>query len=205
MSWVIREDPPSDGPTNMGVDIELLEKAEQGESTLRFYSWEKAWVTLGRFQDPKTDLLDTDLVPWIIRPTGGRAVLHGHDLTITLACPHESLSVRQVYRMLIRPLVEGLRHAGQPAGLGEETKFVGSGSAADCFRHVSANDVVDPNTGRKLIGCALKVTRRAALAQCSIPMTMPLIDPAKVYRQPHVAMPLNISREKLISAIAASL
>jgi hypothetical protein len=130
--------------------------------------------------------------------------LHGHDLTVTLACPHEGMGVKQVYRMLIRPLVEGMRLAGQPAALAEETCFVGSGATSDCFRHASANDVVDPGTGRKLIGCALKVTRSAALAQCSIPLGLPLIDPANVYRDPHVPMPLQVTREKLIEVIASS-
>jgi lipoate-protein ligase A len=185
----------------MQVDIDLLDLAERGEYSLRFYSWDGPWITLGRFQSPEVDLLDPSLVPWVMRPTGGKAVLHGHDLTITLACPHEGLGVRQVYRMLVRPLVEGLRLAGQDAALGEETRFVGSGSASDCFRHVSANDVVDPNTGRKLVGCALKVTRTVALAQCSIPLGLPLVDPASVYREPHVAIPLASSRDLLIRAI----
>ena len=202
--WTVREDPPADGITNMQVDIDLFQAAECGEFSLRFYSWDGPSVTLGRFPDPSRDLLDPSLVPWVIRPTGGKAVLHGHDLTVTLACPHEGMGVKQVYRMLIRPLVEGMRLAGQPAALGEETRFVGSGSTSDCFRHASANDVVDPNTGRKLIGCALKVTRTAALAQCSIPLGLPLVDPANVYRDPHVAMPLGVSRSELVSGITAA-
>ena len=202
--WKVREDPPADGITNMQVDIELFHAAERGDFSLRFYSWDGPWVTLGRFQDPARDLLDPSLVPWVVRPTGGKAVLHGHDLTVTLACPHDGMGVKQVYRMLIRPLVEGMRLAGQPAALGEETRFVGSGATSDCFRHASANDVVDPNTGRKLIGCALKVMRTAALAQCSIPLGLPLIDPANVYRDPHVAMPLGVPRETLIKGIASS-
>lgn len=204
MNWRVVHDPPADGPTNMSADVDLLSRAEGGEATLRFYSWDGPWVSLGRFQNAERDLVDPSLLPWVLRPTGGKAVLHGHDLTVTLACPHEGLGVRDVYRMLIRPLVLGLRVAGQAAALGEETGFVGSGSAADCFRHVSANDVVDPGTGRKLVGCALKVTRTAALAQCSIPLSLPLIDPSRVYRDAHVAMPLRVSRELLVESISQS-
>ena len=202
--WQMRIDPPADGHTNMRVDLELFQAAENGDFHLRFYSWDGPWVTLGRFQNPERDLLDPELVPWVMRPTGGKAVLHGHDLTVTLACPHAGLSVREVYRSMIKPLVEGMRLAGQPAALGEETPFVGKGMTADCFRHAAANDVVDPSTGRKLVGCALKVTRTAALAQCSIPLSLPLVDPASVYREPHVAMPLAISAEGLIRKITES-
>src|SRR5687768_7523544 len=87
--WTVREDPAADGITNMQVDIDLFHAAERGEFSLRFYSWDGPWVTLGRFQDPARDLLDPSLVPWVVRPTGGKAVLHGHDLTVTLACSHE--------------------------------------------------------------------------------------------------------------------
>jgi lipoate-protein ligase A len=188
----------------MQVDIDLLDLAERGEYSLRFYSWDGPWITLGRFQNPEVDLLDPSLVPWVMRPTGGKAVLHGHDLTVPFACPHAGLTVREVYRMLIRPLVAGMQLAGQPAALGEETPFVGKETTADCFRHASENDVVDPNTGRKLIGCALKVTRSVALAQCSIPLALPLMDPANVYREPHVAMPLNVARGDLVTCISQS-
>lgn len=205
MHWRVVQDPAGNGPDNMAADVALLAEAEGGASTLRFYSWEGAWVSLGRFQSAERDLLDPSLVPWVQRPTGGKAVLHGHDLTITLACPNPGKGVREVYRMLIRPIVQGLNACGQPAALGEDTPFVGTGATADCFRHLSANDVADPNTGRKLVGCALKVTRRSALAQCSIPLTKPLVDPATVYREAHVAVPLDVPREELIIQVAAAL
>jgi lipoate-protein ligase A len=190
-----------DGGFNMQVDIELFAGAEQGERSLRFYSWDGPWVSLGRFQSPDRDLVDAGVIPWVMRPTGGKAVLHGHDLTITIACPHRGDGVKTIYRSLIAPLVRGLQSAGLAAALGEETPFVGTGNSSDCFRHVSANDVVDRATGRKLIGCALKVTRYAALAQCSIPLSMPLIDPARVYRDPHIALPLAVQKEVLVASM----
>jgi lipoate-protein ligase A len=156
---------------------------------------------LGKFQKPEADLIDFTRIPWVIRPTGGKAVLHGHDLTIAIACPVTANSVRAVYRRLIGPLAQGMQIAGQAAVLGEETSFVGHGKTADCFRNVSANDIVDPATGRKLVGCALKVTRTAALAQCSIPLGTPLVDPANIYRHPHTAMPLDIAESSLVKGI----
>jgi lipoate-protein ligase A len=186
----------------MSVDIALFQAAIKCENGLRFYSWDGPWVTLGRFQNPELDLLDATRVPWVMRPTGGKAVLHGHDLTITLATPVTSPSVKQVYRTLIMPLVRAMNDVGQPAALGEETPFCRGGNASDCFRNISPNDVVEPRSGRKLIGCALKISRSAALAQCSIPLGLPLVDPATVYRNPHTALPLDISKEELIDAIS---
>jgi hypothetical protein len=78
-------------------------------------------------------------------------------------------------------MIAALRACGLPAALGEDTKFLGKGPrVADCFAHVSANDIVDERTGAKVCGCALKVTQNAALVQASIPAHKPLIDPGAV-------------------------
>ena len=84
--------------------------------------------------------------------------------------------------------------------LGENTRFLKpSGSArparlaADCFAHVSANDLVDPDSGLKVCGCALRLTDKAVLVQASIPNGLPLVDPQTVFAMPsaHVAKRWN--------------
>lgn len=195
----------------MARDCELLERAEGGEASARTYEWDGPWVSLGRFQDPAHDLLDARAAPWVIRPTGGKAVLHGHDLTVSIALPLSAFanaaerSLKDIYRRIAAPLVGALRACGQPASLGEETRFVRSEKTADCFRHISPNDIVDPNSGRKLVGCAMRVTRGGALAQCSIPTGLPLIDPARVYANAHVAMPISIATSELSRAVVEAL
>lgn len=71
----------------MNRDATLLADAEVGTLGARVYSWDGPWVSLGRSQSPERDLLPTNPVPHVIRPTGGQAVLHGHDITIGLAIP----------------------------------------------------------------------------------------------------------------------
>jgi len=112
--------------------------------------------------------------------------LHGHDLTVGFAMPLSMLSdiersIKKVYRQMARPMIDAMRACGLPASLGEDTRFVARGPrVADCFAHVSGNDIVDERIGQKVCGCALKVTQRAALIQASIPIGKPLIDPALV-------------------------
>jgi lipoate-protein ligase A len=186
-----------DGPTNMGRDAELLAQAEQGQGGCRVYSWDGPWISLGMMQVPERDLLPTNPVPWVMRPTGGKAVLHGHDVTVGLALPLSLLardgesverlsrSVKTVYRGIIRPMVAALRQCGMPAKLAEETPFVGGkGKTADCFAHVSPNDVVHELTGQKVCGCALRLTSTAVLVQASIPNGPPLVDPRRIYAAP---------------------
>lgn len=174
----------ADGEENMALDRSLA----GGRPVVRVYEWSLPWVTLGRYQDPESSLLPGCAVAWTRRPTGGKAVLHGHDLTVAVflpAAPGE-LSVKRAYRRLIQPIVSALQQVGVRAALGEQTAFITRGlRTADCFRHVSPNDVVDPATGRKLVGCALRIDSTGVLAQCSIPVRAPLVPPEQVFREPH--------------------
>lgn len=194
---MISFEPSLDGVTNMERDAALLRLADQGEPGARVYSWDRAWISLGAAQNAQRDLLDPDLLPWVMRPTGGRAVMHGHDVTIGLAVPLSMLSeedisrsIKAVYRAIAVPIVRALKDCGLPAALAEDTPFSGKGPrSADCFAHVAPNDIVDERTGVKVCGVALKLTSRATLVQASIPNGPPLIDPARIFVQP--AIPQN--------------
>lgn len=176
----------------MARDTELLELAERGESAARVYSWDGAWVSLGRFQHPEKALLHPERINWVVRPTGGKAVLHGHDVTVGLALSLRDIGIGEtearrisvVYRRAIGPLVEALSRAGVSAELAEDTEFVrNAGHSADCFKYVLPNDIVDPSTGKKVCGCALRLTDRAVLVQASIPNGTPLVPPETVFRE----------------------
>jgi lipoate-protein ligase A len=183
-----------DGPTNMRLDRELLAAAEEGRVGYRIYGWCGAWVSLGMYQRPERVLRPDCTTPYVVRPTGGRAVLHGHDVTVSLAAPRAALlagngrdmgagrPVREVYRRLVAPIVEGLCAAGLDARLAEQTGFAAKpGLSPDCFATAADNDVVDAATGRKLCGCALRLTERAALLQASIPLGVPLVPPESLF------------------------
>ena len=207
-------EPFKDGATNMMRDAELLTAAEFGESAARVYSWDGAWVSLGRFQNPAKALLDPEAVGWVMRPTGGKAVLHGHDVTVGMAfdlrdigvSESEARRVSTVYRRAVAPLVEALTNSGLPAVLAEGTEHVrNAGHTADCFAHVSPNDIVDPVLGTKVCGCALRVTQDAVLLQASIPVDEPLIDPAKVFASPHAfSGRRELDLERLASELRAA-
>lgn len=187
-NWSFSVEGPEDGVVNMARDVELLERAEKGDLGARVYSWSDIWVTLGRFQKPEETILP-GFDRYIVRPTGGWAVLHGHDMTVGIAAPHtlreqgSGRSVREVYRSITAPLVEALQVCGLDCVLAESTPFVGTGKGfADCFASASSNDVVDRVTGHKVCGCALRVTHHAALLQASIPWRTPDVDPASIIR-----------------------
>lgn len=176
-----------DGTTNMARDTELLGRAESGEVGARIYFWDGPWISIGKFQCPTKAVL-SDQVPYVKRPTGGKAVLHGHDVGIGIAVPLALIDcspreVKKAYRLVSRPIIGALNAAGLNADLAEATDYVNRGQkTADCFAFNSANDIVDVDTGHKLCGCALQLTESALLLQASIPNGPPLVDPKSVMR-----------------------
>ena len=183
----IRCDGAANGQINMAADRALLADAETGSLSARVYSWDGPWISLGRFQSAATDVSGD--IPYVIRPTGGKAVLHGHDATIGLAVslPVLGCEVRELkkaYRLICRPIILALNACGLDAALAEETEHRSRGPrTADCFSYNSPNDIVDPQTGKKVCGCALMLTERALLLQASIPCGEPLVDPCSVLRE----------------------
>lgn len=185
------------GQVNMARDAQLLIDAERGFIGCRVYGWSGPWVSLGMNQTPEKTLRVSCDIPWVVRPTGGKAVLHGHDVTVGLGVPLKSISavtgedldsrsVAKVYRFLARPLITALRAGGVDAFLGEETEHLRpDGRSKDCFMHVSPNDIVDAASGRKVCGCALRLTDSAVLVQASIPRRRPLVDPEHVFEEAH--------------------
>lgn len=202
-----------DGPTNMGRDLTLLSMAESNVASARVYAWEGAWVSLGRFQSPQRALKPGATVSWVSRPTGGKAVLHGHDVTVGLALPlsltglpEGTRSVGPVYRVIVEILVQALKDCGVQAELGERTRFVKEeGRTADCFAHVSPNDIVDPLTGQKVCGCALRLSEKAVLVQASIPASRPLVDPADVFDRPSTVSWRPLAPDALSQALESAL
>ena len=165
---ILRCDPAGDGEINMRLDTEMLERAETGRGEIRIYRWDGAWVSLGANQAP----LDI-AIPQVRRPTGGRAVLHGDDITVSIAMPllaigASSLQLRSIYQSLIQPLIEALYECGLPVVTGEPLP---GANRIDCFASLGTFDlaVSGPNGERRKVGgAALKTSQSAALLQVSI-------------------------------------
>lgn len=181
------------GETNMARDWELFQLASNGVHKARIYGWDGAWVSLGKSQTAGRSLLDPAAISHVARPTGGKAVLHGHDVTLGLSMPLDLLGFTggqsrgtiTVYRKVVGILTRALQECGVKAELGEAVGKPGvEGHTADCFAHVAPNDIVDLETGTKVCGCALRLGLDAVLVQASIPAGPPLVDPHVVFARP---------------------
>lgn len=211
--WRLLQHGPADGVFNMGVDEALLASAIAGVATLRFYGWEGHWLSLGyaqRLDPPRVAACRDAGVGVVRRITGGRAVLHGRDLTYCLAAPEAALppGLRGSYQLVADALIEGLRSLGVAA----ERSAAGSDAAGagelDCFA-VPAEDEICVG-GRKLAGSAQRRSQGGVLQHGSIRLAP---DPPEVTRAvgfaPGVAtslreLGLGIEGEDLREALKAA-
>ncbi|EKE04405.1 MAG: hypothetical protein ACD_20C00084G0025 [uncultured bacterium] len=107
-----------DGSTNMTIDELILADSIQNqlEPTLRLYGWLNPTLTLGRNQSFKglnLDYCKQNNIDIVKRPTGGRAVLHHHELTYSFITPVEFLnnghSVLYSYKEISDALITGFK------------------------------------------------------------------------------------------------
>lgn len=169
--WRLLLTPPVPGPRNMAVDRALLESVRDGAPpALRFYRWRPPCLSFGRNQPARgrynLSAIETRGIDIVRRPTGGRAVLHDHELTYAVAVPLGTLgSARESYDRIHRALVAGLRRLGVGAIVaGDE----GGGRTIEgvCFQDAAPGEVVAG--GRKLVGSAVRVQRPGLLQHGSL-------------------------------------
>src|SRR5262249_19715303 len=79
----------ADGATNMAADEAMLEAAERGLASLRFYTWTEPTLSLGYFQPAsgKEALASLASLACVRRSTGGAAIVHHPALTHHPALP----------------------------------------------------------------------------------------------------------------------
>lgn len=142
----------------MAIDNWLFDQCHRGliPPTLRFYTWSPAAISLGRNQrswpghwsDISWQQKSVDLVR---RPTGGRAVLHGGDLTYAIAQSIPTRNRRQAYEHLCQFLIQGWQTLGIQLQFGQARRNYTA--HVDCFSTATSADLVLEN-GYKLIGSA---------------------------------------------------
>ncbi|MFQ5846802.1 MAG: biotin/lipoate A/B protein ligase family protein [Candidatus Methylomirabilales bacterium] len=171
--WRFIPDGPRDGPTNMAIDEVLALGCARGWSppTLRVYRWALPTVSLGYSQPVRGEVdLSTCRQRGIVvvrRLTGGRALLHEHELTYSLALPIAggSRGVLQDYRWISHCLLLALKRLGVTAHLSRGDRTPGDARGL-CF--LSAGRYELTVDGRKLIGSAQWRFNRALLQQGSL-------------------------------------
>ena len=166
---------------NMAADLFCMESCEHNSFIyLRLYQWKPPCVTIGYMQKASQLLdfqsLNRDGMSWIRRPTGGRTVLHHHDITYSCIFPNSILSmgktILESYSIISQCLIAGLKHAGIQCNSNDsfdDLKKTNREIKLPCFLAPNRKEIMV--IGKKLIGSAQKRIANAVLQHGSIPIT----------------------------------
>ena len=181
--WMLH--PPQPGTVNMEVDRRLLDRVETSSdpcTLVRFYRWERPTVSLGSHQRAERALDQSHClqqgIPWVHRPTGGRAVFHADELTYAVASNdpfHFPLhSLQQTHQKISFALRRGLQLLGIAATLaarsGRPSDSSGAESQRPCFAAPCFHEVVKGS--RKIVGSAQRKLKKSFLQHGAIPLTI---------------------------------
>ena len=157
----------------MESDTALLAQVADGARPgLRLYRWGTPALSLGRFQSD--DEVDHDAcrrlgVEVVRRPTGGKALLHGADLTYAVAIPRPEGadgSVDAVYCRLAGALIAGLARLGVDAAIARHDRAGRMGEAARLPGRCASRACRAPTCGSGTASCAAR--RRCGVGErCS--------------------------------------
>jgi len=152
---------------NMALDEALLDWNSEGKfpSTIRFYGWNPPSLSIGYFQKVEKEI-DMEAVKkyglgFVRRPTGGRGVLHEHELTYSVIVseehPQMPQSVTEAYRVISEGILKGFHRLGMEAYFAvpktnEEKDSLKNPRSAVCFDAPSWYELVVE--GRKVAGSA---------------------------------------------------
>ncbi|MCR8847113.1 lipoate--protein ligase family protein [Rossellomorea sp. SC111] len=152
---------------NMALDEALLDWHSEGKipPTIRFYGWDPATLSIGYFQKVEKEI-DLDAVKehglgFVRRPTGGRGVLHEHELTYSVIVseehPEMPKTVTEAYRVISEGILKGFQGLGLEAYFAvprtaEEREGLKNPRSAVCFDAPSWYELVVE--GRKVAGSA---------------------------------------------------
>lgn len=180
-AWRYLDTGPASGADNMAMDEKLLAEAVKGSAVpvLRFYTWAPFAVSLGRFQDEASSVnlaaCRKHGIDIVRRITGGRAVLHRHELTYSVISPIDNdlfpNDVLGTYKVIASGLLAGLVRLGVPAEMvspsGHRAEMVQRGPKEPaCFSSPSWYEILVH--GRKIVGSAQRRLAGAFLQHGSI-------------------------------------
>lgn len=167
VKWYFINSGPCSPAYNMALDEALLHWHSKGmiPPVIRFYEWNPATLSIGYFQRAKKDIDFEQLhrlnLGFVRRPTGGRAVLHEHELTYSVIVsedyPNMPKTVTEAYKVISEGLLLGFQNLGLEAYFSipdteEKRDVLKKPKSAVCFDVPSWYELVVE--GKKVAGSA---------------------------------------------------
>lgn len=194
-TWRLIDSDVGSAAYNMAADeaIAIFIKKGYMPATLRFYKWDSLSVSIGRFQkisDINTVYCNEKNIPIVRRPTGGRAILHGSDLTYSFSVQTNyepfSKGLFENYKTISLTLCHAMSKLGLLAELTSQKRNnhfkVKSDFAKSpvCFDSASYAEITINN--KKVIGSAQRRWENAFLQQGCIPISIQRNEITEIFR-----------------------
>jgi len=194
---------------NMAMDEALLDWHSEGliPPVIRFYGWNPATLSVGYFQRVEKEI-DMEQVlalglGFVRRPTGGRGVLHEHELTYSVIVsedyPEMPETVTEAYRVISGGLLQGFKNLGLDAYFSvpdtdEKRADLKKPKSAVCFDAPSWYEMVVE--GKKVAGSAQTRQKGVILQHGAILLDLDIEKLLSVfkYRKPEIK---EAMREKI--------
>lgn len=163
------------GKFNMAFDEMLASRLENGggTATLRVYGWNPPAISIGAHQSPEDfdrAALRRAGIDLVRRPTGGRAILHAHELTYSIVMNAGERGPREVYRFISEGLLRAFRLLGIDANLTDKDQGLSTPPdnphSVPCFSSSAKYEI--QFGGRKLAGSAQRRYGRVVLQHGSL-------------------------------------
>lgn len=160
LPWSLLDSGPASGVENMATDLALLAHArETKRAVLRIYAWSRPTLSLGRNERARGSIhapaLRAEGIDVVRRPTGGRALLHDHEVTYSVAAPVGTMTLRESYVAINALLLNALARLGVAAiavARDPAERHALRPDGAACFAEPGEGEIVVG--GAKLIGSA---------------------------------------------------
>lgn len=178
----------------MALDAILAEIPE--EPILRIYTWSEPTLSLGRHQkriNLNIDYMKKNQINCVLRPTGGRAVLHWDELTYAVILPANHIyaksGVLETYLKISQCISKALKSIGYNAEIQPARKIKNNSQA--CFDAPSSYELCI--NGKKVVGSAQMRTNKSILQHGSIVLKKHVVEYARC---------LNLDEEQLEGKMA---
>jgi lipoate-protein ligase A len=182
-TWRLIDSGPAEACFNMALDEALALCSER--PVFRLYGWERPAVSIGCFQ--KAEELDLDYlsdagIPMVRRITGGRGILHGHEVTYSFSAPASGVfsgGLRHCYTLLGEAFARVFSSLGLAPETSRTKKPSGRTRSPLCFQSASLGEI--KLGGRKVVGSAQKRWPGRFMQQGSIPLAIDYEGLSKIF------------------------
>ena len=173
MKWRIINSGRCSPAENMATDEAIMQGviAQNSLPAIRFYDWDPPTVSCGFNQvvekEVDLDLINEQNLGFVRRPTGGRVVLHDHEVTYAVIAPIEERlagNVTESYAEISRALARGLNILGVEVEL-EKGMLSTSHQRQDANPCFASSSRFELNFQRKKIVGSAQVRREGVLLQ----------------------------------------